>query len=255
MTGIEKLRDKLKKGELCVGSGITFTDPLVTEALAGYVDHVYVDLEHAAMSMEAVQAHLLATRAKRTAGLVRVTSSGTPFIKPVLDAGADGILVPHVHSADEVRRIVDDCYYPPMGKRGFGPRVPSDYGRSRGTEYVRQANESMFVVVMIETAEVLEDLDVIVRIPGVSALLIGPWDFSGALGVLGDVRSATVMDAIDRVVAAAKVTGLPVGCGTSMDMEYAKMLIEHGIRWLLIGPDYRYMIATVERLKGELGAE
>src|SRR5262245_20319529 len=150
---IMRFRERLRAGETCMGASITLADPLVTEALGDSVDFFWIDLEHSPMSPEIVQGHLLAARSKNKPSLVRVTGSATPFIKPVLDAGADGIIVPQVRSAEEVRAVVADCRYPPVGRRGYGPRVPSNYGRDGGSAYIERANKSIFVVAQIETAE------------------------------------------------------------------------------------------------------
>src|SRR5437764_3084793 len=134
MTPIVHFRERLRAGDVCIGASITLADPHVTAALADSVDFFWIDLEHSTMSPEALNGHLLAARSKNKPALVRVTGSGTPFIKPVLDAGADGIIVPQVRTAAEVYRIVRDCRYPPIGHRGYGPRVTSNYGRDGGPD-------------------------------------------------------------------------------------------------------------------------
>ena len=100
-------------------------------------------------------------------------ASGTPFIKPVLDAGASGIVVPQVRSVEEVQQVVADCRYPPLGQRGFGPLIPTNYGRDGGdVEYAERANAGIYVSVMIETAEALDALDQIVAVPGLDGVVI-----------------------------------------------------------------------------------
>lgn len=152
-------RKRLEKGQILIGSAIYLTDPQASEALADSVDFLWIDLEHGAMSEEALRGHLLAARGKNKPAFVRVAGSSTPFIKPVLDAGANGIVVPQVRGAEEVRQVVADCRYPPVGRRGFGPLVPSNYGRDAGAEYIARANAHIFVAVMIETTEALQAID------------------------------------------------------------------------------------------------
>lgn len=134
MENASKFRDKLRRGQLCLGSFITCTDPTITEALCSVSDFVWIDMEHNALSLEAVQAHLMATKGSDTTGLVRVPWNDPVLIKPVLDIGADGVVVPLVRTADDVRRAVAACRYPPEGIRGFGPRRASGYGRLGGPE-------------------------------------------------------------------------------------------------------------------------
>src|SRR5436305_2876032 len=122
MQNAQKFRDKLNAGQVCYGSFITCTDPTITEALCGVSDFVWIDTEHNALSLETVQGHLMATNGTNTAALVRVPWNDPVLIKPVLDIGADGVIVPLVRTADDVRRAVTACRYPPDGVRGYGPR-------------------------------------------------------------------------------------------------------------------------------------
>jgi len=237
------------EGRLCVGASVGFSDPLVSDALADSVDFIWIDLEHSAMSPEALAGHLLAARSKSVPALVRVPGGTAPFIKPVLDAGADGIIVPQVRSAEEVRDVVGDCRYPPLGRRGYGPRVPSNYGRRGGREYAERANENLFVAVQIETAEAVECLDEIVTIPGLDSVVIGPWDLSSALGVLGNVEHPKVVAAMEMIVKKARAAGLFVGAGMGPDPQYACLMAERGIQWLQVGGDYSYLVNEAERIR------
>ena len=116
---------------------------------------------------------------------MRVPTSDVGWIKRVLDIGSPSIIVPQVRSAEEVRGVVAACRYPPVGRRGFGPRRPSNYGRIGGADYFKLANEIVFVCAQIETAESLRELDAIVTIEGLDCIVIGPNDLSGAMGLPG----------------------------------------------------------------------
>jgi 2-dehydro-3-deoxyglucarate aldolase/4-hydroxy-2-oxoheptanedioate aldolase len=180
--------------------------------------------------------------------LVRVVSSGTPFIKPVLDAGAEGIVVPQVRTADEVRGVVFDCRYPPKGIRGYGPRVPSNYGRQGGTDYAKRANGQVFVSVQIETLEAIQAIDEIAATPGLDSLVIGPWDISSSLGLLGEIRHPKVLATIETVVEKARGAGLAVGAGMGADPDYARLLIERGVQWLQVGGDCDYLVSSADQI-------
>lgn len=248
MKAIRTFRGKLQQGQVCIGASITFTDPLVTEAIGESADFFWIDLEHCAMSPEAVSGHLLAARSVGVPALVRVPSGETAFIKPVLDAGADGIIVPQVRSLAEVERVVSDCRYTPMGQRGFGPRVPSNYGKMNEREYIEQANQHIFVSVQIETLEALEAIEEIVHVHGLDSIVIGPWDLSAALGVLGEVEHPKVTAAIERIVSKAKAAGMYVGAGMSGDPGYAYGMARRGIQWLQVGSDFSYLIRSIESI-------
>lgn len=255
MIPILHFRERLQAGEVCIGASITLTDPHVTAALADSVDFFWIDLEHTMMSPEALNGHLLAARSKNVPALVRVTGSGTPFIKPVLDAGADGIIVPQVRTVEEVRQIVRDCRYPPLGQRGYGPRVTANYGRDGGADYITRANCAVFVSVQIETAEALAALDEILAVPGLDSLVLGPWDLSGALGRLGEVEHPTVVAAIETVIAKTRAAGLFVGSGMGTDAAYAATMARRGVQWLQVGGDFGYLVMAMDQITASIRSQ
>jgi 2-keto-3-deoxy-L-rhamnonate aldolase RhmA len=245
---VRRFRDDLRSGQVRIGASVTLGDILVSDALADSVDFLWIDLEHTAMSPETLSGHLLAARAHGVPALVRVAGSATPWIKPVLDSGACGIIVPQVRSADEVREAVADCRYPPLGHREYGPRVPSNYGRDGGPAYVERANRDLFVAVQIENTDALADLDQIAEVAGLDSLAIGPYDLSASLGVMGQLEHPSVVSAIERIVGKASVAGLFVGAGMGPDAQYAQRMIRRGIQWLQVGGDYGYMVQRADQL-------
>jgi 2-keto-3-deoxy-L-rhamnonate aldolase RhmA len=252
---IRKFRNDLHAGHVLIGAAITLGDPLVSDALADSVEFLWIDVEHSTMCPETLSGHLLAARAHGVPALVRVGGSATPFIKPVLDAGACGIIVPQVRSAEEVRQAVDNCRYPPLGRRGYGPRVPSNYGRNGGSQYVEQANRDLFVAVQIENGDALAELDRIAEVPGLDSLVIGPHDLSASLGVMGDVEHPSVLSAIEKIVCKARAAGLFVGAGMGPDAQYARRMITRGVQWLQVGGDYSYMIQRADQVVAAIRSE
>ncbi len=120
-SAINHFKAKLRSGQVMLGPAVSFADPLVSEALASSSDFIWIDLEHSAMSPEAWCGHLLACRSRGIPGIVRLPAGGVGFIKPALDSGADGIIIPQVRSVEEVMQIVADCRYPPLGQAWFWP--------------------------------------------------------------------------------------------------------------------------------------
>lgn len=249
MSAIGEFRDKLKKGQVCTGAAITFCDPLVSEVLGHSADFLWYDLEHSPISAESLNAHMMAARGCQVPSIVRVPANQTGFIKPALDSGATAIVVPVIRSAEEVKSIVSDCRYPPLGTRGFGPRVPSNFGREPASVVVERENRDVFVSVMIETAEALENIDAIVQVEGLDSVVIGPSDLSFALGVGGDLEHPKVVQAQEIIIARAKAAGLFVGAGLGADAEYGRILTQRGIQWLQAGSDFSYLINTFDGIK------
>jgi len=239
---LNHFRDKIAGGGTCVGPSVTFTDPLVSEALAPEADFLWIDTEHTPMTVESVSAHLLAARACRTPAFVRVPGSDTGGIKRMLDAGVGGIIVPQIASVQEVERIVADSRYPPAGNRGFGPRRPMDYGRRALPAYLKEADDQVFVSVQIERIEALEQVEDIARIPGLDSLVLGPMDLSASLGHLGEVDHPQVEAAMDRVITAARDAGVLVGMGMGAQPQLAAQWAERGVDWIQLGCDFEYLV-------------
>ena len=245
-TDMQAFRRKLAQSSPCFGVGITFTDPAVSEAIGPSVDFLWIDLEHNPISLESMQAHLMAARAARVPALVRVPSSDVPMIKRVLDSGAVGLIVPQVRSAAEVRQVVDACRYKPLGDRGYAPRRPSNYGRSGGAGFMQTSNQEVFVAVQIENGAALDDLEAIAAVPHLDALVIGPADLSISIGIAW--ASPELHAAMQRIVATAKRHGLSVGIGMGPDERFAQTAVELGVNWIQVGSDFSYMVSFADQL-------
>ena len=249
MEEMRTFRKKLKDGQICIGPGVTLTDPLVTEALADEVDFLWYDLEHCAMGQEVLNMHLLAARSRNKPGIVRIPESNAGIIKQVLDSGAHGIVVPQLKTVEQVREFVSFCYYPPKGQRGFGPRIPSDFGRISAETVMENANRNIFVSVMIETTEAVENIEAIVSLKGLTSVVIGPSDLSISMGIAGELTNPRLASAIKKVAKEANKKGVFVGAGLGADKSYAKFLMSLGVQWLQLGSDFAYMIHCINDLK------
>jgi 2-dehydro-3-deoxyglucarate aldolase/4-hydroxy-2-oxoheptanedioate aldolase len=241
------MRAKLRAGELVLGAGITLSDPTVTEALAPDVDFVWIDLEHNAITTEAMLGHLIAARAGGAASIVRIPSDDVGWVKRVLDSGAEGIILPRCGSVTEAAEFVSACRYPPLGTRGFGPRRPMQYGRIGQPEYLQQANRDVFVALQVETVELLAELDEVLKLEGLDSLVLGPQDLSGSMGRLGETTDPDVIEAMKTVASKAKAAGKFVGSGLGASPEFARVLIDCGVQWLQVGSDFEYMIQGCQR--------
>ncbi len=241
-------RAKLAGGQTCLGTVVTFTDATVTEALCQVLDFVWIDMEHNALSLETVQAHLMATKGSDTTALVRVPWNDPVLIKPVLDIGAPGIIVPLVRSAEEARRAVAACLYPPEGIRGFGPRRASHYGALGGPEFCRAANASIMPIVQIEHIEAVESIEEILAIPRLASIVFGPNDLAGSMGLMGQPRHPDVLKAIESVIAKARKAGIPVGIGIGDDPDQLADWINRGVQWLAMGGDCSLLLRAAREV-------
>lgn len=251
-------RAKIARGQVCYGSYITCTDATITEALTAVSDFVWIDTEHNALSLETVQAHLMATRGSETATLVRVPWNDPVLIKPVLDIGADGVIVPLVRTVDDVRRAVAACRYPPEGMRGFGPRRASGYGRLWGPDYCRLANETVIVVVQIEHIDAVNNLDGILAVPGLTSIVLGPQDLAGSMGHMGQPTHPEVLAVMEHVIARTRQTNVWASISIGGGPDDFAGWVGRGVQWIGLSGDVYYVLAgaraLTEQTRARLGA-
>ncbi len=203
-------RRRLHDGQTLWGTMLTLDCPDVAEllALSGF-DWLFVDGEHGAFDTGGIKSVLQAVGG-RCASLVRVPSHDEVHIKKALDAGADGIIVPQINTADQAARVVSACRYPPDGSRGTGLARAQGYG-SRFREYNESANDEIVVVVQAEHRDAIDNIDQIVAVRGIDCVLVGPYDLSASLGKPGRVDDSEVVDAIRRVATVCQSAGVPRG--------------------------------------------
>ncbi|HEY1600115.1 MAG TPA: aldolase/citrate lyase family protein [Pirellulales bacterium] len=238
MDNAETFRRKLRNNDLCLGTCVTFSDPTVTEALSTVLDFVWIDAEHGPLSVAAVQGHIMATRGTHTTPLVRVAWNDPVLIKPILDAGAAGIIIPLIRTADEARRAVAACRYPPEGIRGYGPRRPSVYGTAGGPDYCRRANESVIIIVQIEHIDAVHNIDEILRVEGLTTIVIGSQDLAASLGHRAEPRHPETLQAIETVIRQARAVGIPVGMALGDTPDIYRQWHSQGVAWFAIGADF-----------------
>jgi len=237
------LKERLQAGEMTFGAWLTFQDPAVAEIMAAIgFDWVLIDGEHAPYTLENLTVVLMAFDGQATVPIVRVPWNDRVAIKQVLDLGATGILIPYVCSPEEARRAVAACKYPPAGMRGFGPRRASAYGRNMD-EYIRLANDAIVVAVQIEHIEAVGVIEEILAVPGIDVVLLGPMDLSASMGLLGHLEHPRVVEAMERVVVAARQAGIPAGMPLPSDATADDVLYwsARGCRFIIGGLDQGFL--------------
>jgi 2-keto-3-deoxy-L-rhamnonate aldolase RhmA len=205
-------------------------------ARAGF-DFVVIDTEHALLSVRDVYQMVSLYCALGVMPLVRVTDHGYGDGQRYLDAGAAGILVPHVSDAVQAEHVARQFLFPPDGTRGMGYAARAGlWGALPGgaAEYVRFGQEEVARIAMIEEATAVENVDAIMATRGIDAVFVGPGDLSLSLGVsMGDPE---VGKAVDRAIEAAVAAHVPVGTVVP-DPAQARRRAEQGCRFLLVGND------------------
>jgi 2-dehydro-3-deoxyglucarate aldolase/4-hydroxy-2-oxoheptanedioate aldolase len=194
-----------------IGTGIQLTDPSVA-AMAGMAgfDFAAIDTEHGPADYQKVLAQVIAARSGGAYSMVRVPWNEPYLAKRVLETGPDAILFPMVNTAEEAKKAMDSCVYPPADKRGIGPMRAQRYGLTPMPAYVEES-ERACPHDSNQERDGGAQFDAILKTPYLDAVLIGPCDLSFSIGKSGDVRCAENLKLIDETVGKCKRAQMPVG--------------------------------------------
>lgn len=201
-----------EKKDVNFGSWITRPDPAIAEVMAksGYFSWLTVDIEHSPISINQAEDLIRIIQLSGIEAYVRLSKNDSTLIKRVLDAGADGIIVPSVNTYNDAKKAVDACFYSPRGNRGVGLARVQNYG-TKFQEYKKTTMQETKVIVQIEHAEAVENIDEIFSVKGIYGYFIGPYDLSASLGEVGNFTSTKVINALNVVKSAGLKKGIRPG--------------------------------------------
>lgn len=244
-------RARLKRGDRLLGTMVTLACPSAAELLSGLgFDWLFVDGEHGPLETAELLG-ILQAAGDRTACLVRVPEGNEVAIKKVLDLGAQGVIVPQVNSAQQAADVVRYARYAPLGARGVGLARAHGYGLSF-QDYVDTANDRISVIVQAEHARAADNIDAIVKVPGIDAVLLGPYDLSASLGQTGKLDHPSVVAAIDRITSVCQAAKMPLGyfgvtaAAVKPFMDRGYTLIVAGVDTLLLGVAAKRLLADLK---------
>ena len=245
-----QFRQRLRNGDLLIGPMVTLSAPEVAELMAGVgYDWLFLDAEHGTFAASQIQAVLQSAGAQMPC-VVRVPIAEEVPIKKALDVGAAGVIAPQVNTAEQAERVVRFSKYWPDGTRGLGISRAAGYGL-RLKQYVESANDQVAVIVQAEHADAVDNIESIVAVPGIDAVLIGPYDLSASYGKPGQVNDPEIVDAIGRVTKACLEAGVRLGMfGVSADavrpyLDKGFTLIIAGVDTLMLGHAAGNMLAEL----------
>jgi 2-keto-3-deoxy-L-rhamnonate aldolase RhmA len=243
-------KERLRSGELLIGALVTLANSEVGEIFAevGF-QWLWLDMEHAPLDVAAAQ-HIVQTVAGVCPVIIRVPVNDTTWIKRVLDTGCDGVIVPQVQSALDARQAVASCKYPPAGVRSVGISRAQKYGLGF-QRYIDTANDDITVILQVEHVEGVNQIDAITAVPGVDAVVVGPYDLSASMGLIGQVGHDAVQQAVRKVIAACREKGLPVGAFAG-DSQTARDYISGGCSLVALGIDTLYLSKAAKQALAEL---
>ena len=236
-----KLRDPARRlnVHVCVIPSAT-----VTQAIAATgSDCVIIDREHGPIGFETLHAMIAATQGTDCAPMVRVPEIGETHVKRALDAGAEGICFPLIRTAADAERCVASMRYAPAGTRGWGPFVAHSRWGVPLFDYVEGPGHDTVCMLLIETAEAVENIEAICAVPGVDCIVLAPFDLSTALGISGQIDHPEMKAASSKIEAAAHAAAMPMG-GVALSRAGTEALIARGYR-IVGGFDILWLKAAI----------
>jgi 2-keto-3-deoxy-L-rhamnonate aldolase RhmA len=252
-----RVKQALKAGKRVVGTMISeIRNPEVAYILAAAgMDFLMVDTEHSSVGVESLQNIVRSARAAGLVPLARITDNQYPLISRILDMGTMGVMVPRVNSPEEARNVVASAKYPPQGQRGFGARgVMTDYDTVTVRDVVSWVNEHTLVIVQVETAEALAQLETITRVPGIDVALIGPNDLSISLGIPGDFEHPSFVKAVEQTFEICSKNGISPGIHTN-NLKAVKRYRDMGMCFLMYATEARILLDAATKVVQELVGE
>jgi len=247
LDAIRRIRQALREGRPTIGSWMQIPHSSIAEVMgqAGY-EWVAVDLEHGAMGVHELPDLCRALELGGTLPLARIAQGHTKDCKQALDAGAGGVIVPMVESAEQLRRVCNACRWPPTGMRGVGFSRANLFGKHFDA-YVQEA-QAPLIVAMIEHVRAIAQLADILAVPGLDAIMVGPYDFSASMGLTGRFDHADFVAAMEQIRTLARERG--IACGLHVvdpDPAALEQRIAQGYRFLAYSIDSVFLRRAAER--------
>jgi 4-hydroxy-2-oxoheptanedioate aldolase len=242
------LKARIRAGKPSFGALLNFADPLVAEMMAsvGY-EWLMIDTEHGPIDLGSLATMMATITRYPVAPLVRVPTLDVDEVKRVLDAGAWGVMAPMMKTREDAELLVAACKYPPRGVRSLGSGRFAMSFKTDAATYFKRANDEVMVIVQIEHADAIKNIDAMLSVPGVDACYVGPNDLMASMGLAPSLEPPfrEFEEAMQRVLHTAKKYGVAAGihCATP---ETVNRRIAEG--WLMtgMGNDQRLLLSAAQ---------
>jgi len=231
------------------------SDPGIIEVLghAGF-DFIILDMEHGPNNLETIQHLIRAAEIAHIVSIVRVPAGNDEMISKVLDVGADGVQVPQVSTAEDVKRALYAAKFAPLGERGVCRYVrAAGYSSTEKNAYFNQANDALLII-QLEGKVALQNLDEILKVKGPDIIFVGPYDLSQSLGVTGEIEHPLVIEKTKEIVKACLDQGIAVGNFTESPPQTG-FWIRQGLRYMSFSVDMGIMYNASKDLVEDLRRE
>jgi len=241
---VDQVRSKLRSGEISIGSWMQIPNSSVAEIMgaAGY-DWIAVDMEHGAVSVHQLPDLYRALELGNTLPIARLAQGSPKDCKQALDAGAGGVIVPMIQTPAQLSAVKDACCWPPAGKRGVGFSRANLFGR-RFEEYCEES-QAPLLIAMIEHIDAVENLSDILKVEGLDAVMVGPYDLSASMGLVASFNSPEFRVTTERIRFLCTEFGIPCGIHVvAPDREILKQRIAEGYRFIAYSLDSVFLTSA-----------
>lgn len=247
-----RIKTKLAQNKPVLVTSISLSDPLLFElaSLMGY-DGIWLDMEHHAHSLEAAGNYIRAARVGASDVIARPAKGELMRMARMLEVGAKGIMYPRCDDAAEAAEVVRWAKFAPLGERGIDTAgADAPYCSMPPAEYIAAANRETFVIIQLEHAAAIEQVEAIAAVPGIDILMLGPADFSVLGGFPGAFDDPRLRDAMRRIATAARNAGIHWGttCGT---LQQIAETLELGARLICHGADILAIKRNLEQIRDD----
>jgi 4-hydroxy-2-oxoheptanedioate aldolase len=230
-------KTRLFAGETQIGLWLALADAYAAEICAGAgFDWLLIDGEHAPNDLRSILGQLQAIAPYPSQAIVRPPIGDTHLIKQLLDIGAQTLLVPMVETGAQARELVAAVRYPPIGIRGVGSALARASRWNAIPQYLRDADAGICLLVQIESAKGLENLDAIMAVEGIDGVFLGPSDLAASLGHRGDPLHAEVQSTLQSAIERIRRAGKPAGILSSEEIQ-ARQWLAQGCTFVAVGAD------------------
>jgi 4-hydroxy-2-oxoheptanedioate aldolase len=246
-----RLKARVLAGERSLGTWLQSGSATFAEmaAAAGF-DFFIVDQEHGLGSIEEAVDIMRAASGGEATVIVRVPSSDPVYLKRLVDAGVEGVLVPMVETAEEARAVVAACRFPPRGGRGNAWDITRSSSYGFANDYYGRADDNLLVIVQIETVTAVQNAAEIAAVEGVDIVFIGPTDLSGSIGLPGQTGAPEVEALIARAMAAARQAGKPLASVPRIGRSW-QQVFDDGFAMVATGSEIYYYRTATQALLAE----
>jgi 2-dehydro-3-deoxyglucarate aldolase len=255
LLSIKNIRERMKDGKVSIGSWMQLKDSSVAEIMgSSSFDWVAVDMEHGAISHQQLPDLFRALELGGTLPLARVAEGTMLDCKQALDAGAGGVIVPMIETAKDLATIRDACRWPPSGNRGVAFSRANLFGKN--FDAYREEAQSPLLVAMIENIHAFNNIEEILSVKGLDAILIGPYDLSASLGITAEFDHPDFIATMGQILRSALDANIPAGIHVVAPLiSELKVRIDEGYLFIPYSIDTVMLRNEVEKIIGGFGNE